>query len=320
MDSSPRVHIDLPRGPLRAKRTATLKTVDKALNAVDLLAVFGGKVGVRELAEYLGTDKSSTHRLLTTLERHGYVAQDSITGKYQLGMRVFEVGSVLLNQMNLRAVAHVHLERLARDTREGAHLAVENADQCAYVDKIEGEDARPTSSQLGWRQPLHCTALGKVLLAYLPDGRMQRILSAEEPKPLTPYTVTDPDQLRAQLSEVRRTGVALDNQEIEVGQFCVAAPVFGADGQVVAAISIAGPVERFGPERLPQLVQSVRHCAESISSDLARSSGQSLPGPAARQTGTAASAGRDSIDSPAFPKNIDTNTKNSSCLGRNPVL
>lgn len=280
MNPSSGVHIDLPRGPRRAKRTATLKTVDKALNAVDLLAVFGGKVGVRELAEYLGTDKSSTHRLLTTLERHGYVAQDSITGKYQLGMRVFEVGSVLLNQINLRAVAHTHLERLARETGEGAHLAVENADQCAYVDKIEGEGARPTSSQLGWRQPLHCTALGKVLLAFLPDDRMQHILSMEEPKALTRYTVTDLDQLRAQLSEVKRTGIALDNQEIEIGQFCVAAPVLGTDGQVVAAISIAGPVDRFGPERLPQLTQLVRQCAEAISSDLARSANKSLPGPA----------------------------------------
>lgn len=279
MNSTSGTNVDLPRGPRRAKRTSTLKTVDKALNAVDFLAVFGGKVGVRELAEYLGFDKSSTRRLLTTLERHGYVAQDSVTGKYQLGNRVFEIGAVLLNQMNLRAVTHAHLERLARETGEGAHLAVENAGQCAYVDKIEGESALHTSSHVGWRQPLHCTALGKMLLAYLPDPRIHDVLRTEELKPLTRCTITDRDQLFAQLSEIRRTGIALDYQEIEVGMSCVAAPIFGTGGQVVGAVSFAGPVQRFGPERLPQLIQSVRQCAEAISRDLARSLGQSLPGP-----------------------------------------
>lgn len=268
MNSSSGIHLDSPRRPRRAKRTATLKTVDKALNAVDFLAVFGGKVGVRELAEYLSIDKSSMHRLLTTLEQHGYVAQDPITGKYQLGTRVFEVGAVLLNQINLRAAAHAHLERLARETGEGVHLAVESADQCAYVDKIEGEKALRSSSQLGWRQPLHCTALGKVLLAYLPDHRIDHLLRTEELKPLTPYTITDPDRLVAQLSEIRRTGIALDHQEIEVGLCCVAAPIFGTGGQVVGAVSIAGPVQRFGPERLPQLSQLVRRTAKAISRDL----------------------------------------------------
>lgn len=277
MNSSSGPHVDSPRGPRRAKRTATLKTVDKALNAVDFLAVFGGKVGVRELAEYLSIDKSSMHRLLTTLEQHGYVAQDPITGKYQLGTRVFEVGAVLLNQINLRAVAHAHLEQLAHETGEGAHLAVENADQCAYVDKIEGEKALRSSSQLGWRQPLHCTALGKVLLAYLPDHRIHHVLRTEELEPLTPYTITDPEQLAAQLSEIRRTGIALDNQEIEVGMFCIAAPILGTGGQVVGAISIAGPVQRFGPDRLPQLIGSVRQTAEAISQDLIRKE-QDSPG------------------------------------------
>ncbi len=266
-----------PKARGRTKRTATLKTVDKALNALDFLGVFGGQVGVRELAEYLGVDKSSTHRLLTTLERHSYVAQDPITGKYQLGMRVFEAGAVVLDQMNLRAAARPHLERLAQDTGDVAHLAVENGGQCVYVDKVVGPQAIPMASQLGWRKPLYCTGLGKALLAHLPDYRIDQILQAEELRPLTPNTITDPVRLTAVLAEIRGMGVAHDWEEIEVGLRCVAAPVRGTSGQVVAAISVAGPTARFSLERVPRLIKLVRDAADAISQDLAFALGQPRP-------------------------------------------
>ena len=248
--------------------------MDKALNTLDFLAIFGGQAGVRELAEYLGTNKSSTHRLLTTLERHGYVAQDPITGKYQLGMRVFEAGAVVLSQMNLRAAARPHLERLARESGEVVHLAVENGGQCVYVDKVEGPQAISMASQLGWRKPLYCTGVGKAMLAHLPQPRIDQVLRAGQLRPLTPNTVTDPDRLAAELEEVRTTGIAYDREEIEVGLRCVAAPIRGANGRVVAAISVAGPAARFGPERLPRLAQLVGSTAEAISRDLAFAPGQ----------------------------------------------
>lgn len=248
-----------------AKLTSPLKTVDKALNTLDFLAAFGGQVGVRELAEYLGINKSSTHRLLTTLERHDYVAQDPITGKYQLGMRVFQAGAIVFNQMKLRTVARLHLERLAESTGEVVHLAVLNGSRCVYVDKIEGPHAIKMASQLGWRKPLYCTGVGKALMAYLPANRVERILQEEELKPLTPYTITDVPRLLAELSEIRASGVAHDREEIELGLRCVAAPVFGARDQVVAAVSVAGPTAHFVPELLPEMVDRVRSVAEAIS-------------------------------------------------------
>ncbi len=236
---------------------------------MSFLGAFGGQVGVRELAEYLGINKSSTHRLLTTLERHGYVAQDPITGKYQLGMRVFEAGATVFNQMSLRVVARPHLERLAESSGEVVHLAVVNGDQCVYVDKVEGPLAIPMASQLGWRKPLYCTGVGKALLAYQPDYRVAQFLREQQLRALTPSTITDPDRLRAELQEIRALGLAHDREEIEVGLRCVAAPVLGANGQVVAAVSVAGPAERYSEDRLPGLGEMVRAAAAAIARDLA---------------------------------------------------
>lgn len=263
------------RNPI--KRTATLKTVDKALNTLDFLGVFGGQVGVRELAEYLGINKSSTHRLLTTLERHGYVAQDPITGKYQLGMRIFEAGAVVLSQMSLRAAARPHLERLAQETGEVVHLAVENGDHCVYMDKINGPNAVQTASQLGWRKPLYCTGVGKMLLAHLPDPRIAQILREQELRPLTPNTVTDRSQLLKELEEIRSVGIAFDREEIELGLRCVAAPIVGTNSRVVAAVSVSGPNARFGQAQLPRLIQLVLDTSQVISRDLVFGWSQTRP-------------------------------------------
>ncbi len=139
-------HMKLP------SQTASLKTVDKALRVLDFLAVFGGQVGVRELDKFLDVNKSSTHRLLTTLESHGYVAKEPHTGKYQMGLRVFELGAVVLNQADLRAVARPYLQRLATSTGEVVHLVVGNRGQCLYIDKLTGDHAIRTGSALGCRR------------------------------------------------------------------------------------------------------------------------------------------------------------------------
>jgi len=245
-----------------------LKTVAKALNALDLLAVLGGRVGVRELAECLGVDKSSTHRLLTTLERHGYAAQDPVTGKYQLGMRVFQAGGVLDEQVNLRVLAHPHLERLAEASGEVVHLAVLNGSSCVYVDKVQGPNAITMASQIGWRKPLYCTGVGKVLLAHAPRERYEPILRDQELRALTANTITDLAELRSEIRAIRAGGVAFDREEIEPGLRCVAVPVHGAKGQAVAALSVAGPSDRFGPKQHPRLLQLARDTAEAISRDL----------------------------------------------------
>lgn len=250
------------------KRTAPLKTVEKALSILNFLAAFGGTVGVRELTGYLEIDKSSTHRLLTTLERHGYTARDPVTGKYQLGARLFDAGNIVFAHLNVRVAAHPHLERLAADSGDVVHLAVVNGDHCVYVDKVTGPEAIPTASQVGWRKPLYCTGVGKVLLAHLPEERANEVLSAPL-LPLTPHTVTDAQALRWELADIRACGVGFDREEIELGLRCIAAPLRGADGQVIAAISVAGAAARFSGARLERVVSLVRNAAEAISRDLA---------------------------------------------------
>ena len=255
--------------------TPPLKTVEKALTLLDFLTVYGGQLGVRELADYLAIDKSSTHRLLTTLERHGYVAQDPVTGKYQLGIRVFEAGAVVLNQINLRAAARPHLERLVQLSHEVVHLAVPSGSQCVYVDRIAGSLAIPMASQIGWRKPLYCTGVGKAILAHLPSARIEEILRAEVLRPLTPHTIVDPERLRAELERIRQEGIAFDDQEIEPGLRCIAAPIRDAHGEIVAGISVAGPVDRIVVHAPSPLADLVREAATAIEHELARVSHQS---------------------------------------------
>lgn len=220
------------------------------------------------MAEYLGINRSSTHRLLVTLERHGYVAQDPNTDKYQLGMRVFEAGAVVLNQMSFRAAARPHIEYLARETGEVVHLAVENGNQCVYIDKVEGIQHIPMGSQLGWRRPLYCTGIGKALLANLPDQRIEQYLKDTKLLPLTPQTITDTNALRAELIRIRATGIAYDREEIEQSLSCVAAVVRGTNGQLVGAISVAGPTTRMNEEEVKRIKQLVLGAAELVSSGL----------------------------------------------------
>ncbi|MCC6176645.1 MAG: helix-turn-helix domain-containing protein [Chloroflexi bacterium] len=262
---------DETRGAARNRRklTAPLKTVDKALSIVDFLGVFGGRVGVRELAENLGLGRSVTHRLLLTLERHAYVVQDPHTGKYQLGPRLFEVGAAVHSQLDLRATARPHLRRLADQTGDVVHLAVENGNSCVYLEKIEGRHAIEMGSQVGWRRPLFCTGIGKVLLAFSSADRLERFLGEQAFERLTPHTIADPAGLRVEFAAVRVDGVAYDREEIELGLRCVAAPIW-RNGQVIAGISVAGSSERFGPDRLEWLAQVVRDGAGAIERDLNR--------------------------------------------------
>lgn len=241
-----------------------VQSIDRALSIVEEIARAGQDLGVTELARRLSLNKSTVHRLLSTLESRGYVEQNHETGRYGLGLKILELGSSAANRLALRDIARPVLEQLSRDLGEAVNLVVLSGGEAVYIDKVETETMIRMHFQLGKRSPLHCTAAGKVLLAH--QGQpVERVLREAELKRYTPNTITRVDRLAQHLAEVRQRGYAVDDEEQELGVRCVAAPVWDQEGRVAAAVSVSGPILRVTSERVPQIVAALTDATARIS-------------------------------------------------------
>lgn len=253
---------------MREHRKGTiLQSVDHALAVLETFDAGTPELGVTALSGRLKLAKSTVYRLLSTLASRGYVYQNPATGKYRLGLKAFEVGSLAVSQLTVREAALPFLEKLRDATKETVHLGVREADAVIYIDKIETPLAIRMYSRIGRRAPLHCTALGKVLLAFAGPAEAGR-MARRDLKRYTPNTITDPDVLAKELALVRERGYALDDEEFEEGLKCVAAPLWDYTGTVVASAGIAGPHIRITSDRLPELIAVVRETAAEVSARL----------------------------------------------------
>lgn len=226
------------------------------------------ELGVSELSRLVGMHKATVHRILMALEHHGLMEQDAATEKYRLGLKLLELGSRVVARLELPAVARPELERLVAQTGETAHLVVVDQDEGLYLEKVESPRPFRMPSQVGRRLPLHCTGVGKAILAFLEPAERQRIIEARGLRRFTPNTITDPGALADELRRIRERGYSVDNEEVEIGLRCVGAPVFNHFGRVAAGISIAGPAARLTDQEIPRLAEAVKACAAAISARL----------------------------------------------------
>lgn len=223
-------------------------------NALRLLEAFHDKdeIGVAELARRLGLHKNNVFRLLATLEQGGYIEQSPVNERYRLGLRCHLLGQAFVRGHGLLGRARPLLERLSAETGETTHLAVLDA-ACFRVIHLDGQaPGREIAAGLrvGRAAPVHCTALGKALLGCSPESLWreydERLVGGEALRAPTPRSIEDPDKFFEELRAVASRGHAYDFEELEPGLACVAAPVHGADGAVVAAVSISAPLFRHG--------------------------------------------------------------------------
>jgi DNA-binding IclR family transcriptional regulator len=245
-----------------------VNSVDRALVILEYLGTQTKEVGVRELGQAIGLSKSSVHRILQTLRARGFVRWNPDNARYSLGMRAFEVGCGILRSMEAHAVAKPHLEQLVNQLGETAFLGVIDDSELVYIDKIDGRRSVRTYAEIGARRPLHCTAIGKALLAHLDRAEIDRIIAAH---PLTRYTkntITDPVALRQELEKIRRQGYAEDNEELEEGLYCAGAPLFNYSGRPVASISVSVP--KIGQQNVQKdrIIKAVVAAAQEISTKL----------------------------------------------------
>lgn len=225
-------------------RSYSLQSVRKALDVCIVLGQSPGGLSLAEISRETGLGKSALYRVLATLAERGFVVRHASTGRYRLGLGLVHVASQALRDMDVRQVARPHLERLSRQTGETVHLVVLSQRQALFVDKVEGERPMRTGSYVGWLAPAYCTASGKVLLAHQDAAWIEAYLAEVPLVRYTAQTITDAAALRGEVEAIRSRGMAVDNEEIEEGLSCLAAPVWGRSGRVVAAVSISGPAAR----------------------------------------------------------------------------
>jgi DNA-binding IclR family transcriptional regulator len=250
--------------PTRPRDRAVLRSVSNALAILEAFSRERPELGVTELSRALGLGKSTVHRLLAALGARGYVRKSAHTGRYTLGFKAFEVGALAGGQQSIRETVGPYLQRLSAASRETVHLGVLDADSVVYIDKIESPQALQMYSRVGRRAPLHCTALGKALLAWQPDDVRERLLRRRL-RAYTPNTLTDAVKLREALEQVRALGYALDDEEFEVGLRCIAAPIRDNTRGVVASLGIAAPAVRLPQPRVPALAALVTDAAAAAS-------------------------------------------------------
>ncbi len=236
-------------------------------NAIRLTKAFSEQeyeMGISALALRLGLAKSTVHRLATTLVEYDMLEQNRETGKYRLGLAFFELGTLVRRKMDVTTEAQGEIHALADSSGETVQLAILDHLTVLYIRIRESRQAVRLSSGLGSRAPAHCTGVGKALLAYQPSEIVQQVIE-NGLKRHTENTITDPEKLRAELASIRARGYAIDDEEIEVGLRCVAAPIRDHSGRVVAAISVAAPVQRMSKKQVQASIPSVVAAAENIS-------------------------------------------------------
>jgi len=245
-------------------RRMRLSSVANALRLTKAFSEQEYEMGISALAARLGLAKSTVHRLATTLVEYDMLEQNRETGKYRLGLAFFELGTLVRRKMDTATEAQGEIHALADSSGETVQLAILDHLTVLYIRIRESRQAVRLSSGLGSRAPAHCTGVGKALLAFQPAEVVQQVIDAGL-KRHTVNTITEPDALRAELASIRGRGYAIDDEEIEVGLRCVAAPIRDHSGQVVAAISVAAPVQRMSKKTVQTTIPSVVAAAENIS-------------------------------------------------------
>lgn len=247
----------------------TIKVLEKSLKILELFDEKGKELGATEISGLLGFNKASTFRILRNLEDAGYLEKDPDTLKYKLGLRIYCLGSLAEPHTTIRRITRPFLEKLNEQCDETVHLAVLHHGQALYLDKIEGKKTIRVITRIGTELPAHCSGVGKVLLSALSEETLERIVRERGLPKFTDNTITDLNALKTELAQIRKKGCAIDNEEIEEGLKCAAAPLRDSEGKVVASISISVPRERFNKE-IATFVSMVKKTAQEVSELIGR--------------------------------------------------
>ncbi|AZO93784.1 IclR family transcriptional regulator [Halocella sp. SP3-1] len=240
-----------------------VQSLNRALDVIEKLVESNKSMGVTELSDSLGLHKSTVYRLLATLGYRGYIEQDDYN-KYKVGLKLFEIGGLVLTSLDLREQIKPYLKRLREETSETVHLGIMDKTEVVYIDKEETSETIRMYSRIGRRVPAHCTSLGKVILAYSKPDLIDQVVK-NGLTGCTDKTIIGENQFRKHIKEVFEQGYAIDDEEHRMGIRCISGPIFNFNQDVIASFSISAPINRMTYERIDELVEVVHRYTKQIS-------------------------------------------------------
>ena len=247
--------------------TYKVQALDRDFAVLYLLGESETPLGLAQVAASLKLHKSTAHRFLMVLERH-HMVERTTGGKFRLGLRLFDFGNRAIEQYDLRDRAQPHLRRLVAETEETAHLCILEQAHVIYIDKIEPTRSVRMITRVGASNPVHCTSVGKAMLAFLPEERIADVIRRTRFERFTSRTIATAEALKTEIEKTRRRGYAVDDEEFEEGLRCIAVPVLDAQRFPVAAVSVSGPSFRVTAQKLPAIANQLLQCVRGISVDM----------------------------------------------------
>jgi DNA-binding IclR family transcriptional regulator len=252
---------------ITARGTDKLKSMAKMLRVLECFSTVDRHLSVSDIVRNTDLPRATAHRIVVTLRELGFLDQDKERDHYRLGLKLFQFGSTVLANMDLHREATPFADSLKSLTGETVNVTVFNGTQSVVISRLEGAENRLNPATVLTSSPAHCSASGKVALAFQSDTVITRVISLGLPR-FTANTLTDPSALHEELAAIRERGYAIDDEEHQPGCRCVAAPVREASGRTFAAISVTGPAARITLDKIPELAQIVMHQARLISIQL----------------------------------------------------
>jgi len=245
-----------------------IQSIKRAVKILNSFTPQEKELSITELSKRVNLHKSTIHRILVTLEDEGFVLKDQVSQKYRLGIKLFELGYLVQDQMEIRSYALSIMKELAKKTEESIDLNILSDGKRVSIEKIESPHDVRRIIQLGKSLPLYCGSSGKALLAFLSDEEIEKIIQKEKLIPFGPNTITDTTKLKINLKEIQKNGYAISFEERVLGSASIAAPILDYKGKVVASLSISGPTTRFTKKKVPILISLVKEAAKKISISL----------------------------------------------------
>lgn len=241
-----------------------VKSLKKALSILECFSVEMPEMGITQISDRLGLHKSGVHNIISTFEQCGYIAQNPDTGKYRLDMKILELAFVINSSLGIHGIVHSPMTALSEAVGEAVYCAMPKGPEIIYLEGAYPITSHMTRSMIGEKAEMYCTAIGKAILAFLPEPEATRAMAQQSMRQHTENTITDRTELAKEIAVIRRRGYSMDNMEHEHGIKCVGVPVFRRDGTLLGAISISGPSLRVEDEKVSDFVRQLQDCAQQI--------------------------------------------------------
>lgn len=245
-----------------------VKTVEKALAIIEYLLKSEEENSITDIAKNLKINTSTVQRIVNTLHKEHYLFQNPLDRKYKLGLKFLEINRNILRDIDLRRIATPYLKELRDQTMETVHLMILDGIEGVYIDAVEGLYKTRVVSSIGTRDNLYYSAVGKAILAYFSDNKIERMFKTKGLSKITHKTITNLSLLKKELEKIRKQGYSFDDEEAEVGTLCIGAPIFNHNGKVTSSISVSAPSHRLTEDKLNTFIPLLLNTGKVISEEI----------------------------------------------------